>query len=408
MHSPSESEPTGTETIKEIKPQAPTPELPLETLDKKALEEKRKALEENLKASFGAALTKVTEKKGVRCSPPDISIDPEKDIQDRYHYFGVNPLEDSGFTIHAIIYRSTETGSKGSWVITMTRSIFYDKNSHEWKALRRGIQVADELHGEGIASQVGAEEEKSYKEQGISEMLLSAGLTVGVYYNAQQGFDFALSEQKNQANARFLSFILEHHVNDVRIKGSKENIWPFKKEWSAYELSQMQTFDTHGKEILFTARRQKEEHEIEEIANHLITLCCPQGTHEKVKAYFKNGEFNPFSLAGMLNLKTRDERKKRYEHDLDANLNNKNIGNHQARAMGEEGKREYLELIQKESFREGFLNGIEELETEKILGSDGAPLSIFHQKHYSLGKALFLDMGPGNIFPHGWEGKKRL
>jgi|CXWL01.1.fsa_nt_gi hypothetical protein len=399
MQNPSESGSVGTETIAEKKAQSSAPE-PFQKENKDALEEKKLDIQQKLESSFAAALTNITKEAGLKCDSPEITIVNQDNIGRKFC-----------FRIEASINRSKEEPIPENGHLTVAfirRTIFY---AGEWKVSRTGMSVSPDLQGKGksIGSQITKAEEEAYRKQGISEIQTRAGPPVGTYFSAREGFDFAKPGVKSQTNAKFLSLVLGQDISDVRLRGSEENLWPLKREFSAYELSQMQVFDRNGNEIQGTAKREKDSNETLEITERFVRLCCPKTTSEKLKTFLRNDEFNQtLRLTKYLTLTSRDERQEEFQHYFKNVLNIENIQIRLKRELGDEGRLEYLNLLQSPDYIEGFLDGLEELEQGKMLDQFGKPLSLYREEKYPYGKAFLLDMGPKAALPYGWDGVKRL
>jgi hypothetical protein len=405
------------EIFSHMKPSLESEQKPSEALPKAAIVQSEKnevhlhpnllprslEMQKNMKADYERAFREMGIKCGLDCADPRIEINmSNKPVT---YKSGYDPDTDSSFEIEASI-----NSKNGAFIAVLPRSVFYDKKSGEWKVVRHGIQVHDSLHGKGIGSSLTRSEEVFFQKEGIAEIYLEAGFTVGIYFNAREGFDFATPEIKSEANAKLISFILAKGITDVRLEGSSENLWPFKKSFSAHEMTKMRAYD-HGKPIMVAADRYKQEitpAEAESITSYFIFRRCSTPPSEEVKKFLQQETFCHFSLGQMLSGKSREEQHKGVKAYITSSLENSNIQARFLRELGESGRQEYNRLISDPRFQEGFISGLDELAEGKAIDTDGNTLSVFRQENFPFGKAFFLDQGLKANFPKGWAGKKSL
>ncbi len=304
--------------------------------------------------------------------------------------FEENPSIGPSFEISVGLWQ--EGQEENSLVVSVDRSVFFDKKTKEWKVYRVQILVHDEFQGKGIGSRVLADEERLYKELGIQEILLKAGEPVGVYNNAREGFDFAHSEVKNLANQNFLKYVLEMQkdkgVKMLRIGQNDKNILPLSREFSAHELSQMHAFDEFGNEVFFETGRLKVDKTTKDIADAFRDNCYESLASVPSDAV-SNRFFTLWQPETMLSLKRMSNLEevcstlfKEYEEKA---------------GWYPDEHEEILKILQDEGFRSSFLKNLQQLDISDLL----------RVERYSLGKSFFLDLGREDHISV-WYGKKSL
>jgi GNAT superfamily N-acetyltransferase len=304
--------------------------------------------------------------------------------------FEENPSVGPSFEISVGLW--AEGQEDNSLVVSVDRSVFFDKKTKEWKVYRTQILVHDEHQGKGIGSRLLANEEKLYKELGIQEILLKAGEPVGVYNNAREGFDFAHSEVKNLANQNFLKYVLEVQkekgVKIVRIGQNDKNILPLRREFSAHELSQMRAFDELGHEVFFETGRLKEDKITKDIADAFRDNCY--GSLASAPSDVLNNRFlTLWQPETMLSLKRASNLEEACSVLFKEYVE-------RAKWYPDE-QEEILTILRDEAFQSSFLKSLQQLDISDLL----------RVERYSLGKSYFLDMGREDHIPV-WYGRKRL
>jgi len=373
-------------------------------IDEAALDAKAELMKVRLEEAFRKFLKEATEHATapipipipIPCEKLEVTFRDDHRLESHLSNFEKNSTIGPKFEVSAAIW---EKGREDDFpVISVDRTIFFDKKTQEWKVYRSQILIPAKYRGRGMGEKVLGDEEKSYKALGIKEMQLTAGEPIGVYNNAREGFDFADPQVKEHANTGLKSLLLTYNIRNVRkisevkIKGSAVNQF-HNPEWkfSAHELSQMRAFDEQGVEVLFPARRLKDEADTSATSDAIKNDCYAQ-LPSMPTADIKRALFMFFNARGLFDLKLSGNLEQSCERFFA-----RQVSELKSRPLPASVRQETIEVLQNAAFRTAFLSSLQQLDLNKIMDIE----------HYPLGKAFFLDMGREDYIPH-WYGKKRL